>query len=125
MNLSGKVVKALATNYRLPATNIWVIHDDIDLPLGKIRIVKGRGAAGHKGVQSIIYELSTKDFIRFRIGIRPQELKNRKQEAERFVLQRFSNKERGIVKEIIEKTGQAIEIALKESLEKSMQKYNQ
>jgi len=125
MNDSGKAVKALTRSYKLESKNLIIIHDDIDLPIEEMRIVKNRGAAGHKGVQSIIYELSTKDFIRFRIGIRPQELKNRKQEAERFVLQRFSNKERGIVKEIIEKTGQAIEIALKESLEKSMQKYNQ
>lgn len=135
MNLSGKTVKALAINYRLPATNIWVVHDDIDLPLGKIRIVKNRGAAGHKGVESIIKELRTpnkslqdyteqaKNFIRFRIGIKPQTGKPKN--LEKFVLQRFTNKEEEIIKEVIKKTCEAIKIALEEILENAMQKYNQ
>lgn len=65
MNNSGKAVKSLLRN-------LFVIHDDIDLPLGKIKIVKNRGSAGHKGVESIIKELGTKNFIRFRIGISPE-----------------------------------------------------
>ncbi len=71
MNLSGRSVSEIARFYKIKSENIIVIHDDIDLPLGKIRIVKSRGAAGHKGVGSIIKELGKKNFIRFRIGIQP------------------------------------------------------
>jgi len=71
MNLSGKAIKALIKNYKLETKNLIIVHDDIDLPLEKIRIVKNRGAGGHRGVESIIQGLGTKNFIRFRFGINP------------------------------------------------------
>ena len=100
MNQSGKAVKKLVTSYRLPVTSLWVIHDDIDLPLDKIRISKGQGAAGHKGVQSIINELGTKDFWRVRIGICPK--KGKPKNVEKFVLQKFTKEEEKVVKEVIQ-----------------------
>jgi len=90
MNNSGKAVKSLTLNLK-PETLI-VVHDDIDLPLGTIRIVQNRGEAGHKGVKSIIDVLGTRDFIRIRIGIKPinnQQLAIKKLEVERFVLKKF------------------------------------
>jgi len=122
MNLSGKAVKSLLKTYTLDPKNLIVIHDDIDLPLGKIRIVKNRGAAGHKGVQSTINELKSKNFIRFRIGIQPKFGKPKS--PERFVLQKFNKKEEEIVKEIMKKTVEAIEMTLKEGIEKAMAKFN-
>jgi len=122
MNLSGKAVKSLMTKYKVPPLNLWVIHDDIDLPLGKIRISKGRGAAGHKGVESIIRELKTKNFIRFRIGIQPKEFKPKN--VEKFVLQKFNKDEEELVKEAIKKTAEAIEFSLKVGLAKTMSRYN-
>ncbi len=122
MNLSGKAIKSLITNYKIPTTNIWVIHDDIDLPLGKIRISKGRGAAGHKGVESIIKELKTKNFVRFRIGIYPKTGKPKN--PEKFVLQKFNKDEERLVKEAIKKTAEAIEFSLKVDLAKTMSRYN-
>ena len=128
MNLSGKSVKKLISNFQLPkgggwvASNLWVVHDDIDLPLEKIRISKGRGAAGHKGVESIIRELGTKNFVRFRIGICPKAGKPKN--IEKFVLQKFNKEEEKIVKEVIKKTAKAIEFSLKAGLEKAMSKYN-
>jgi PTH1 family peptidyl-tRNA hydrolase len=122
MNLSGKAVKSLIKKYKMPIINLWVAHDDIDIPLGKIRISKGRGAAGHKGVESIIKELGTKNFIRFRIGILPKTGKPKK--PEKFVLQKFNKNEERIVKEVIEKAMKAIDFSLKEGLEKAMSKYN-
>lgn len=139
MNKSGKAVKSLINFYKTARTVLvhpnfketWcglvVIHDDIDLPLGKIRIVKNRGAAGHKGVESIVNELKTKNFVRFRIGIKP--INNEQRTAnnlnvEKFVLQKFSKEERKIVKKIIKKTVEAIELTLKQGLEKAMSKYN-
>lgn len=125
MNASGRAVKILNTRYRIPNTNLWVVHDDIDLPLGKIRIVKNRGAAGHKGVQSIINEIKTKNFIRFRIGIKSQKAKDRLQKTEKFVLEKFSKEEEKILKKVVEETVEAIEITIKEGVEKAMAKYNQ
>lgn len=98
MNNSGKAVKILNTKYKIQDTsNLWVIHDDLDLPLGKLKISKGRGSAGHKGVQSIIDELGTKDFIRFRLGInRTHGLVHRN--TKEFVLEKFSKEEKKIIK---------------------------
>ncbi len=128
MNNSGKAVKALINFYKIRRTALLVVHDDIDLLLGKIRIIKNRGAAGHKGVESIINELKTKNFVRFRIGISPASAKippGKAKNAEAFVLQKFNKEEKKIVKEIIEKTAEAIELGLKKGIEKAMNEYNQ
>jgi PTH1 family peptidyl-tRNA hydrolase len=122
MNLSGKAVKRLIENYKLKIENLIIVHDDIDLPLGKIRIVKNRGSAGHKGVGSIMKELGTKNFVRFRIGIHPRTGKPKN--PERFVLQKFNKEEEKIVKEVIKKTTEAIGFSLKQGLEKAMSEYN-
>lgn len=122
MNESGKAAKNLLRTYRLKPDDLVVIHDDIDLPLGKIRIVKNRGAAGHKGVESIIKELKIKNFIRFRIGVCPKTGKPRS--PERFVLQKFHKEEERVIKEVIKKTAEAIDFFLKEGLEKAMSRFN-
>ncbi len=122
MNLSGKAVKSLMNKYKVPFLNLWVIHDDIDLPLEKIRISKSRGAAGHKGVESIIHELKTKNFVRIRIGIINHELKIRN--TEKLVLEKFTKKEEKIVKEIIKKTCQAVKFTLRQGIEKTMNRFN-
>lgn len=126
MNNTGKAVKFLYNFYKNKTTSpgLVVIHDDIDLILGKIRIVKNRGAAGHKGVQSIIDELETKNFIRFRIGISPKSYILSPKSLDAFVLQKFNKKEEKILKEVIKKTCQAIEIAVTEGIEKAMNKFN-
>jgi len=124
MNNSGKVVKSIAKKHNLKGENIIVVHDDIDLTLGKIRIVKNRGAAGHKGVQSIINELKTQDFVRIRIGIKNQKIENRKQKIEDFVLQKFNREEEKTLKEVIKRAVEAIEMILKEGLEKTMSEFN-
>ena len=122
MNLSGKSVKTLMSFYKITRPVLVAVHDDIDLPLGKIRIVKNRGAAGHRGVESIIKELKNKNFIRFRVGIQPKTGKPKN--VEKFVLQKFNKEEEKIVKEVIKKTAEAIEKILKEGLEKAMSKFN-
>ena len=91
MNESGKAVKKMTGE-------LIVVHDDIDLPLGKVRISKARGAAGHKGVESIIKEIGTKDFTRFRIGISPKTGKPKN--VEKFVLQKFTKQEKEIIKSL-------------------------
>lgn len=122
MNLSGKAVKDLMRFYKIMRPGLVVVHDDIDLPLRKIRISMGRGSAGHKGVESVIKELGTKNFVRFRIGIQP--ISGKPKNAEDFVLKNFTKDEEKIVQEVIEKTREAIEFYLTEGLEKTMSKYN-
>jgi PTH1 family peptidyl-tRNA hydrolase len=124
MNESGKSAKLLIKSYNLEPKNLIVIHDDIDLPLGKIRISAGRGSAGHKGVQSIIDELGTKNFVRFRIGIKPTTYNLQLTTIEKFVLQKFKKNEEKILKGVIKKTIEAIEVAIKEGIEKAMSEFN-
>lgn len=136
MNSSGKTAKSLINFYKITSPGLVAIHDDIDLPLGKIRISRGRGSAGHKGVESIIRELKTKDFIRFRIGINQfaqnqkvpseeQTPKIKNQKLDKFVLKKFTKDEEKVLKEAIKKTVEAIETTIKEGQEKAMTKFNQ
>ena len=122
MNLSGKTVKLLSKYHKIHKKNLIVIHDDIDLSLGKIKIVKNRGTAGHKGVQSIIDEIKTKNFIRLRVGIRPASFEAETLEA--FVLQKFTEKEKKAINNIVKKCVKAIETNLKDGLEKAMNEFN-
>jgi PTH1 family peptidyl-tRNA hydrolase len=125
MNNSGKSVKILTRTFNLDLKNLFVIHDDLDISFGKIKISFGRGSGGHKGVQSIIDELKTKNFFRFRIGIKPkQNYITLYSSIENFVLGKFDENERKILKEIIEKACRAIEVAIKESVEKAMSEFN-
>ena len=100
MNESGKAVKAIMDYYKIGIADIIVIHDDLDIALGKYKIVQNRTSAGHKGVQSIIDNLGTKDFTRVRIGI---EITDCKIPVESFVLENFEEEEQKIIDEIIEK----------------------
>lgn len=102
MNLSGAAVKNILDFYKLTADNITVIHDDIDLPIGKYKIAVDSSSAGHNGVQNIIEALGTQKFRRIRIGIKPEcDIKD----ASDFVLQKFTPEEI----EIIEKQAEEIE----------------
>ena len=85
MNVSGIAVREAAKKFNIPTSRIILLHDDSDLPLGTWKISRGRGAAGHHGVESAIAALGTNEFIRIRIGIRPMRERVRKK-AEDFVL---------------------------------------
>ncbi|MDD5551095.1 MAG: aminoacyl-tRNA hydrolase [Candidatus Omnitrophica bacterium] len=118
MNESGLAVKKIVSDF----SNLWVVHDDIDLPLGKIRISINRSSAGHNGVQSIIDNLKTRDFVRFRIGIKPELNKNRK--AMDLVLKNFSVGEKKLLKQAEESAIKAISAAIEQGIEKTMSLYN-
>jgi PTH1 family peptidyl-tRNA hydrolase len=96
MNESGLIVKSLIKKLNLKLDDLLIIHDDTDLTLGKFKIQKNRGSAGHKGVESIIKNLSSKNFWRLRIGVRPPILKNK---AVDLVLKSFSKEEQKILSE--------------------------
>ncbi|MCH7759694.1 aminoacyl-tRNA hydrolase [Patescibacteria group bacterium] len=122
MNNSGQSVKYIQKKHYLKVENIMVVHDDIDLPLGTIRIGQNISSAGHKGIQSIIDHLGTQNFIRFRIGIRP--LNEKPIETEKFVLKNFNKEEKKIIDQIIELSKQAVLMTIEQGLKKSMNQYN-
>ncbi|MBI4993511.1 aminoacyl-tRNA hydrolase [Candidatus Wolfebacteria bacterium] len=99
MNASGNFAAKTLKKTGLKPENILIAHDDSDIELGKCKISFGRGAAGHKGVESIIKSLKTKNFWRLRIGIRPPKSK---QKAEEFVLKKFNKKELADLNKIFE-----------------------
>ena len=118
MNESGKAVKGLLKNKT--AETLIIIHDDIDLPVGKIKIIKERGSAGHKGVESIIKNIGNDGLIRFRIGIGSEN----KTEAMKVVLKNFSEAEQKTVDMTVDMTVNALEMFIKEGLEKAMNRFN-
>ncbi|MBI2642028.1 MAG: peptidyl-tRNA hydrolase [Candidatus Wildermuthbacteria bacterium] len=99
MNNSGSAVKKEMQKLKIKSQNLLVIHDDIDIPLGKTKVSKGSGSAGHKGVESIIQALGTKDFTRIRIGILPPE--GKPEDVETFVLKNFKKEELPLLKAAI------------------------
>ena len=129
MNNSGAAVAKFVPRDKVG--NLIVIHDDIDLPLGEIKLGKGRGDGGNNGVKSIIEKLGTKDFTRIRIGIAPRsfwtgEVKRPKGGGplERFVLKPFTKKEEEQLKEVKERAYAALQEILRNGLEMAMNKFN-
>lgn len=107
MNLSGQSVQAIMSFYKITPEELIVIHDDLDIELGEFKVQKNRSSAGHNGVQSIIDSLGTKNFSRIRIGIRnPNPEINLS--AEKFVLQKFSKEEMGVVYKVIKKVSEIL-----------------
>ncbi|MFC1727780.1 aminoacyl-tRNA hydrolase, partial [Patescibacteria group bacterium] len=129
MNASGLSVASISKYLNIPISNIWVVHDDLDLPLGTIQIKKGGGTAGHKGLESIVKEVGNDDFIRFRLGIgRPSNNEksktNDEQLIEKYVLSPFSVTEKDQASQVIKVAIGAIHLAIKLGLEKAMNEYN-
>ncbi|MBU0648880.1 aminoacyl-tRNA hydrolase [Patescibacteria group bacterium] len=122
MNLSGQAVRPAMKFYKIKSSDIWIIHDDIDIALAKIKISKSRSAAGHKGVQSIIDQLGTKDFVRFRMGIKTP--LSEKIPSENFVLKKFATAEKPKVAKMIKQIIAALDTALADGPEKAMSLHN-
>ncbi|PMP66690.1 MAG: aminoacyl-tRNA hydrolase [Thermodesulfobacterium geofontis] len=120
MNLSGRAVKMWIEKEGLSPSNLLVIYDDLDLPLGKIKILPKGGAGGHKGVLSIIETLQTEDFPRLKLGIGKPEKGN----ARDYVLSSFEEKEWPIVKKVLQRAVTALEEILFEGFNKAMTKVN-
>ncbi|GER79959.1 MAG: aminoacyl-tRNA hydrolase [Anaerolineales bacterium] len=121
MNLSGQSVQGLLHFYKIPSENLMVAHDDLDLPLGTIRIRPGGGAGGQRGMASTIERLGTKDFPRLRIGIgRPP---GRMAPAD-YVLQNFSRAEMLIVSETLDRAADAVLTFVTEGLNAAMNRFN-
>ena len=128
MNLSGEAVSALVRRYKLSSEDILVIHDDLDLPLGKIRIRERGSSGGHNGLKSIIAHLGTQDFPRIRVGIAPTEDSSSgaapEVDAIEHVLGDFTDAEKTVMREVYLKVAAAIECVLTEGIAAAMNKYN-
>lgn len=126
MNASGESVSRLVKKFKMEPDNLIVIHDDLDLPLGKIRIRLGGSSGGHKGIESIINELSNQDFIRVRIGIGRPDDADEASEADviDYVLNDFSPDEKEVTSEVMPRINEAILCLLNEGLTAAMNKYN-
>ena len=122
MNNSGQAVKKIADFYKINPSDIWVIHDEIDLPIGKIRISHNASAGGHKGVQSIIDELSSQTFARFRVGIKPLEPTN--VPTEKYVLQKIDETSKLTLTQNLQTTLSAIEVSLISGVNEAMNQFN-
>lgn len=132
MNASGFAVTKLLSLYKVPVEDLWVVHDDIDLPLGKMRIRLGGGTAGHHGVESIMREVGNNDgFVRFRLGIgRLDEKKHvdhnlKRHAVQKYVVSRFTTHEEGEVRKLVKHTARAITLALTDGLAKTMNQFSQ
>jgi len=121
MNNSGGAVQEIMKFY--PEATLVVVHDDLDFPLGAIRIQKNASAAGHNGVRSIMEALGTQDFIRIRLGIDNPEIRGHVP-GEDFVLQKFTPPEEPLVKEVLEKAKQAVEVLQTDGLEIAQSRFN-
>jgi PTH1 family peptidyl-tRNA hydrolase len=107
MNESGQALFLLASFYKIPTKDVIVVHDDIDIPLGEIKVQTNRGHAGHNGVRSIIDTTGTKEFTRIRVGIRPKQ-ESQLGDRPKFVLQKFGLLERRALDQALEATSEAI-----------------
>lgn len=121
MNRSGQSVRAVTDWYKLSPQSVLVIYDDMDLPVGRLRMRLTGSAGGHNGMKSIIAHLGSKDFPRLRIGIGKSG--GGKQNVSH-VLGKFSPMENKIIEEVLYVSVKAIELSLKEGVEKSMSRYN-
>lgn len=129
VNQSGLAVAALANFFKIAPADITIVHDDLDLTLGKIKVRLGGSGAGHHGVESVIKELGTDQFIRVRLGIGNEKSHSGEHNripfsAEKFVLEKFSSKEKSEVKQMIKQGIKALEIIFDQGRQAAQNQFN-
>lgn len=132
MNNSGTAVLYAKTKHKIKSENIIVIYDDVDLPFGSVKISFNRSSGGHKGVESIIKKIKSKEFIRIRVGVTPKtptgKLKKPKQGDEeamhKFILGNFKEEELKEMKKISKTIAEILDLIIKEGKDKAMSIYN-
>jgi PTH1 family peptidyl-tRNA hydrolase len=121
MNLSGNAVRQLQAFFKTEISNLMVVHDDLDLSFGSVRLKTGGGNAGHKGLASIEENLGSSDFMRIRLGIGKPADKSR---VEGYVLEPFNSEELSVLPEIIQTAAEAIEEIISSGMQVAMGKYH-
>jgi PTH1 family peptidyl-tRNA hydrolase len=119
MNLSGQALRALRAKYGVPLDRTFVIHDELDLPFGRLRVRQGGSSAGNHGLDSIISALGTKDFTRFRLGIgKPPG------DGADYVLSAFTEIEREQLPDVVRRAADAVEVAIAQGVDRAMTDFN-
>lgn len=121
MNESGYAVKKVFERFNGHPKDYLIVHDDLDIPTGSIKIIAGKGPGGHNGVASVINELGTRDFIRVRIGIGREALGDSYVD---YVLSPFLPEEMPLIERAVERACAAIEEVIRGGIEKAMSLYN-
>lgn len=129
MNNSGMAVSLLAEFYKIAPSDIWIVHDELDIPLGSMKIRNGGSAAGHHGIESVMETLGTEKFWRFRMGIGmnkthgvvgAHEMRN----VDDYVLGIFTSSEKGKIRELIKRGSDALQEALEKGLDVASNRFN-
>ena len=121
MNRSGAAVSDYCQNFQNSIKDLLVIYDDIDLPLGVLRFRPNGGAGGHRGMESIIYQMESEGFCRLRMGISVGEVV---ESTEKYVLSSFHKEHKANIEEMIEKACDSIEYYLAHNIDETMNKFN-
>ena len=122
MNLSGFSVRELVEEYEAkPESDLIVMQDELDFPLGTVRIHTRRSSAGHNGIESIIGALGTQDFLRIRIGVAPE---HKVENGERYLLAPLRKAELAVVDEMLDTTAEAVKVILTEGPAAAMNRFN-
>ena len=121
MNRSGQAIRAAMDWYKLPPESVLIIYDDMDLPVGRLRLRLSGSAGGHNGIKSAIAHLGTQNFPRLRIGIGKS---GTEKDSVSHVLGKFSPHETQLMSEVLQLVVDAVELSLKQGVEKAMSLYN-
>ena len=121
MNLSGQAVADLVSKFSPPLSNLLIVIDDVNLPLGTLRLRRRGSDGGHKGLRSVIYHLNTEDFPRLRLGIGNRFSKG---QIVRYVLSEFQPDEMGIVEEMVGKAKEAVFSFIDKGIDVTMSRFN-
>ncbi len=124
MNNSGQSIRAVIDWYKIPAESVLVIYDEMDLPVGKLRMRLSGSAGGHNGMKSAIAHLGTQNFPRLRIGIGSAKQVHPDKDTVSHVLGKFSPDEANLIADVVKLSADAIELSLKQGIEKAMSLYN-
>ena len=123
MNLSGMSVRELVEEYEADATrDLVVLHDDLDFPLGALRIRQRGSSGGHNGLESVIGALGTTEFVRIRMGIAPE---HQVRDMVQYVLSQFRKPQLATVDEVLDRAAQAVESILRDGVARAMNRSNQ
>ncbi len=120
MNNSGIAVREVLKKFNILPENLIIIHDDIDMDVGRLKIRKSGSSGGHRGIESIIQNIDTRDFVRVKIGI-GREIGML---AEDYVLKKFKKEELPLIKDAIKRAADAVAIIVSEGVSKAMNRFN-
>ncbi|MBT5016122.1 aminoacyl-tRNA hydrolase [Candidatus Peregrinibacteria bacterium] len=125
MNLSGEAVLLVKQFYKVQSNDVWVVFDDVDLPLGKVRIREDGSAGTHNGLKSVLLNLGTEKVKRFRLGVESRgETSPKQQDTSSFVLSPFRSEEMPEVREMVTNFTESVVLALKKGIEEAKNKYS-